>query len=132
MKDGRLRFRRMPPRFTPDVWNVHEATNHGKARTNNACKNWNNDFKHLVGHANPSLWMSSPPPFFHGRVLSGPVFSCEGFCPAPIKLTGGLLSGILFTIKSVIQTFCQLWRHTSETWNPSANSRTRMAVCLFR
>ena len=56
MMDGRLRFRRTPPRFPPDVWNVHEATKVGEARTNNACESWNNGFKYLVGHANPSLW----------------------------------------------------------------------------
>ena len=25
-------------------------------RTNNQCESWNNGFKHLVGHSNPSLW----------------------------------------------------------------------------
>lgn len=25
-------------------------------RTNNMCESWNNGFKHLVGHNNPSLW----------------------------------------------------------------------------
>ncbi|KAH3827978.1 hypothetical protein DPMN_129925 [Dreissena polymorpha] len=56
MMDGRPRFRRTSPRFPPYVWNVHEATKLGEARTNNACESWNNGFKHLVGHANPSLW----------------------------------------------------------------------------
>jgi len=56
MVEGRLRFRRQPPRFPPAIWNVHDATIQGEARTNNACEAWNNGFKHLVGHSNPSLW----------------------------------------------------------------------------
>ena len=51
-----LRFRRIPPRFPPPVWNVHDATIEERDRTNNKCESWNNSFKHLVGHANPSLW----------------------------------------------------------------------------
>ncbi|KAH3875643.1 hypothetical protein DPMN_038916 [Dreissena polymorpha] len=54
--DGRLCFRHTPARFPPEVWNMHEATKLSEARTNNACESWNNGFKHLVGHANPSLW----------------------------------------------------------------------------
>ncbi|KAH3833012.1 hypothetical protein DPMN_106314 [Dreissena polymorpha] len=53
MMDGRLRFRCTLPRFPHDV---HEPTKLGEARTNNACENWNNGFKYLVGHANLSLW----------------------------------------------------------------------------
>ena len=40
----------------PDVWNVHHATIQDIGRTNNQCESWNNAVKHLVGHANPSLW----------------------------------------------------------------------------
>ena len=46
-------IRRQPPRFPPAIWNVHDATMQGEARTNNACEAWNNGFKHLVGHSNP-------------------------------------------------------------------------------
>ena len=34
--------------------------------------------------------------FFMGRFLSDPVFSWEGFCPPPMKMTGGFLSGRVF------------------------------------
>jgi hypothetical protein len=30
-----LRVRHMPPRFSPPLWNVHDATIQGDARTNN-------------------------------------------------------------------------------------------------
>ena len=54
--NGHMRFRRSAPRFPPDIWNVHNATIQDIDRTNNQCESWNNAFKHLVGHANPSLW----------------------------------------------------------------------------
>jgi len=38
------------------VHTIDDATIQGEARTNNACEAWNNGFKHLVGHSNPSLW----------------------------------------------------------------------------
>ena len=53
---GVLRFRRVPPRFAPDTWNVHQATVTDGHRTNNVCESWNNGFKHLVGHKHPSIW----------------------------------------------------------------------------
>ena len=55
-ENGQLRFRRTPPRFPPHTWNVHAATYHDQSRTNNVCEGWNNAFKTLVGHSNPSLW----------------------------------------------------------------------------
>ncbi|KAH3776344.1 hypothetical protein DPMN_177766 [Dreissena polymorpha] len=51
-----MRFRRTPPRFQLDTWNVHTATVRGEARTNNLCVAWNNAFQVLVGHQHPSLW----------------------------------------------------------------------------
>jgi len=56
--NGRLRFRRTPPRFEPSVWNVHEVTINDAERTNNACESWNNGFLSLVGHCHPSLWVA--------------------------------------------------------------------------
>lgn len=55
-EEGRMRFRRTTPRFPPQIWNVHDATVTDQHRTNNMCESWNNGFKHLVGHNNPSLW----------------------------------------------------------------------------
>ena len=51
-----LRMRRIPPLFSPTIWNVHEATLHGDPRTNNICEGWNNRFFNLVGHYHPSIW----------------------------------------------------------------------------
>jgi len=56
--NGRLRFRRTPPRFGPFVWNVHKVTINDAERTNNACESWNNGFLSLVGHSQPSLWVA--------------------------------------------------------------------------
>ena len=53
---GRLRFRRLPPLFPPNTWNVHDITLAGGDRTNNACEAWNNGFARLVGHDHPSVW----------------------------------------------------------------------------
>ena len=51
-----VRFRKIPPVFSPGLWNVHEATLAGGDRTNNHCESWNNSFKQLVGHSHPSVW----------------------------------------------------------------------------
>ena len=60
-RDGLLppapaRIRRIPPRFPPATWNVHEVTLADEDRTNNVCEGWNNGFKTLVGHNHPSFW----------------------------------------------------------------------------
>ena len=38
--------------------NVHEATLADGIRTNNECEGWNNGFRLLVGHSNPSVWVA--------------------------------------------------------------------------
>ena len=52
-----VRLRRIPAVFPPSLWNVHDATVNGKARTNNQCEGWNNGFAHMVGHSHPSVWV---------------------------------------------------------------------------
>ena len=52
----RLVLRRSPPMFPPAIWNVHDATVNGDARTNNMCEGWNSKFLNLVGHTHPSIW----------------------------------------------------------------------------
>ena len=47
----------VPPRFLPELWNVHEATLNGAPRTNNQCEGWNNRFFHLLDYKHPSIWM---------------------------------------------------------------------------
>ena len=42
--------------FPPAIWNVHDATVNGDARTNNMCEGWNDKFFNLVGHAHLSIW----------------------------------------------------------------------------
>ncbi len=49
-------MQRVPTRFPPELWNVHEATVNGALRTNNQCELWNNRFFHLVGYKHPSIW----------------------------------------------------------------------------
>lgn len=51
-----MRMRRIPPLYPPPIWNVHDATLNGLARTNNLCESWNYGFQQLVGHTNPSIW----------------------------------------------------------------------------
>jgi hypothetical protein len=53
---SRLVLRRSPPMFPPAIWNIHDATVNGDARTNNMCEGWNNKLFNLVGHAHPSIW----------------------------------------------------------------------------
>jgi hypothetical protein len=55
-QQGPVRTRTIPPLFPPAVWNVHDATIIGDARTNNLCESWNNGFQQLIGHSNPSIW----------------------------------------------------------------------------
>src|SRR5688572_23175319 len=52
-----IRSRKNKLVFPPTVWNVHDATLAGNARTNNFCESWNNGFASLVGHCHPSLWV---------------------------------------------------------------------------
>ena len=55
--DGQpMRLRRTPPLFPPELWNVHEQTLNGDARTNNTCEGWNNKFSNLVGYKHPTVW----------------------------------------------------------------------------
>ena len=51
-----IRFRRIPPRFPPELWNVHDCTINDIDRTNNFCESRNNGFACSVGHNHPSLW----------------------------------------------------------------------------
>ena len=51
-----VNLQQVPPRFPPELWNVHEATVNGAPRTNNQCEGWNNRFFHLVGYKHPSIW----------------------------------------------------------------------------
>ena len=39
-----LVVRHSPHMFPPVIWNVHDATVNGDARTNNMCEGWNNNF----------------------------------------------------------------------------------------
>ena len=54
--DVRMRMVRIPPRYPPELWNVHDATLNDEPRTNNQCEGWNNRFYHLVGYNHPSIW----------------------------------------------------------------------------
>ena len=51
-----VRMRRIPPRYPPALWNVHQATMDDEPRTNNQCEGWNNRFTHLIGYQHPSVW----------------------------------------------------------------------------
>lgn len=50
-------FRRSPPLFPVDTWNVFDATLMGQSRTNNLCESWNSGFAKTVGHSHPSVWV---------------------------------------------------------------------------
>ena len=52
----RYRSQRIPPKFKPELWNVHLATLNNDPRTNNLCESWNHKFYHLVGHQHPTIW----------------------------------------------------------------------------
>ena len=51
-----MRMRRIPPTFAPALWNVHQITVNGDARTNNVMEGWNHKLRHLVGHQHPTVW----------------------------------------------------------------------------
>jgi len=48
--------RRLPARFPPVTWNVHDVTLQGDSRTNNHSEGWNNHLAHTIGHKRPSVW----------------------------------------------------------------------------
>ena len=51
-----IRIQHVPPRYPPQIWNVHQATIIAEPRTNNQCEGWNNRFFYLVGFKHPSIW----------------------------------------------------------------------------
>ena len=53
---NQIRLQRAPALFPPEAWNVYRMTLEGHERTNNAMEGWNNSFRNLIGHTNPSLW----------------------------------------------------------------------------
>lgn len=53
---NKLKFRKVPPLFPPEIWNVHESTLHNIERTNNQTEGFNNRFSKLVSHKHPSIW----------------------------------------------------------------------------
>lgn len=55
--NGQIRFKRTPPRFQPELWIFHAATNSSGERTNYVCESCRNGFRYLVGHDNPWLWV---------------------------------------------------------------------------
>ena len=52
----RLLLRHIPPTFSAEIWNVHDATLTDGPRTNNLCEAWNNRFMNVVGHKHPTIW----------------------------------------------------------------------------
>ena len=49
-------IRRIPPRFPPESWNVHNQAINGDPKTNNLVEGWNHRFKKLLGHIHPTIW----------------------------------------------------------------------------
>ena len=83
---GTMRFRRTAPRFSPQTWNVHEATLSNQHRTNNMCESWNNGFKHLVGHSNPSLWTVIESLQKDAALVESQIYSNQQGQPAPKRV----------------------------------------------
>ncbi|XP_068211682.1 uncharacterized protein [Palaemon carinicauda] len=54
--NSQLVLRHIPPRFLPNIWNVHDATVTNNPRTNNICEGWNARFQSLAGHNHPTVW----------------------------------------------------------------------------
>jgi hypothetical protein len=52
-----VRLRRVTPLLPVAIRNLHTVTLQGGHRINNICENWNNAFRHLVGHKNTSIWL---------------------------------------------------------------------------
>ena len=49
-------IRRIPLRFPPESWNVHNQAIDGDPKTNNLVEGWNHRFKKLLGHIHPTIW----------------------------------------------------------------------------
>jgi len=49
-------FRRQPPLFLPETWNVFNATVSNTQRTNFETEAWNNAFARQIGQSHPSLY----------------------------------------------------------------------------
>ena len=51
-----FRYRRLPPLFSIDKWNMHQITLDNEPRTNNNAEGWNNRFSNLVGADHPGVF----------------------------------------------------------------------------
>ena len=52
-----VHLRRIPPLYPPNVWNVHDATIFGTARTNNFNEGWKSSFRQFVGRGHPAKYI---------------------------------------------------------------------------
>ena len=53
----KMKLKKIPPLFAPEVWNVFDTTLRDGQRTNNICEGFNNAFRRLVGQNHPSIWV---------------------------------------------------------------------------
>jgi len=53
--DDTIRLQRIPPKFPPCIWNVHDPTINGESRTNNISEGWNSKIKKTIGYSHPSI-----------------------------------------------------------------------------
>ena len=80
---GTMRFCCTAPRFSPQTWNVHEATLSNQHRTNNMSESWDNGFEQLVGHRNPSLWTVIESLQKDAALVKSEIYSNQPGLPAP-------------------------------------------------
>jgi hypothetical protein len=55
-RENVLTFRRLPPLFPPEEWNVRQATINNSERTNNETEGYNHRLKNIIGHSHPGVF----------------------------------------------------------------------------
>ena len=105
-----MRFHCTAPQFSPQTWNVHEATLSNQHGTNNMGESWNNGFEQLVGHSNPSLWTVMESLQKDAALVESQIYSNQQGQPAPksqksnysaLELFKDSMSTVLFGEKSL-------------------------------
>lgn len=79
--NGTVRFRRIPPAFPKEIWNVHDVTLSSEDRTNNISEAWNRRHGCIVGHSQPTIWKAIDSLRAENATVTGKIARCAVGAP---------------------------------------------------
>ena len=120
----RLHFRRCPPLFPIQTWNVFDAsaTLNNQACTNNLCESWwKNGFSQLVGHDHPSVWLLIDT-MRKDAVMDMTDIECDGRGQPPRRRVRKATRALQLSLQRICMARCDNQKTVAET--PSAAGHT--------